>query len=77
MTMDILRRLRIRLTLAGAFGAKIGVVLLPILSTVPGIADDYQANRIRIEYMPRKMRPPPRIRSRKAAACAGKASEAL
>lgn len=51
MTMDILRTLRIRLTLAGAFGAMIGVVLLPISAT-PGIADDYQANRIRIEYIP-------------------------
>jgi hypothetical protein len=51
MTMKILRGLRIRLTLAGAFGAMIGLVLLP-MSAVPAFADDYQANRIRIEYIP-------------------------
>ena len=51
MTMMILRRRRIHLSLAGIFGAMIGVVLLPV-SVVPAIADDYQANRIHIEYIP-------------------------
>jgi Putative metallopeptidase len=49
MIMKILRRRRIRSALA--FGGMIGLVLPPV-SAVPGIADDYQANRIHIEYVP-------------------------
>ncbi len=50
MTSD-LRRLSIRPTLVGTFAAMLCVILFAV-SVVPGTANDYQSNRVRVEYIP-------------------------